>query len=253
MGLDALIQGNIRPPQGLFQQSVQQKADLGYQLPFADGRVYKYAKAGSGALVAGQLVQAPTVDKAEDNDIHVQTAGKAIDRELKVTIAAAHGSFVANAYESGFLIIESGDGLGTARKIKSNDAFTNGADATITFKFKDALGLAVATTDRVSIIACPYRGVIDNVAVATVASFTGRLVGAAPIIVTGAYYFWLQVRGIGPGLRSGNTTLNPGTMLTCNGIYVLTSVATAGCPVIGHAASHGLNVADHVLVYYTIE
>jgi len=251
--LDALIQGNIRPPQGLFEQSIQQKADLGHQLPFADGRVYKYAKAGSGNLVAGQLVQAPTVDKADDNYNLVQTEGKAIDRELKVTIPAAHDSFAVNAYEGGFLIVESGTGLGTARMIKAHGAFTTGTAATVTFKFKDALGLAVPITARVNIIACPYNGVIDNVAIATVANFTGRLVGAVPIIVTAAYYFWLQVRGIGPGLRSGTTTLDPGTMLTCNGIYVLTSVATAGCPVIGHAASHGLDSAAHVLVYYTIE
>lgn len=253
MGLDALIQGNIRPPQGIFDQSPQQKADLGHQLPFADGRVYKYAKAGEG-LTMGQLVQAPIIHTTYDHDLVVAVAGKAIDRQLAVTMPDAKAAFAANAYEGGFLLIEEGTEQGLMRKIKSHDAFTSAAAATVIFKFKDLLKEAIAISGHfVAIVKSPYYGAMINNATDGITSTDGRCIGVAPIDVTSTYYFWLQVRGLGPGLMENSAIITVGEALTCDGPAVVKREATAGFPLVGHAASYGAQGTTSIMVYYCFE
>ena len=253
MGLDAIMHGNVRPPQGIFKESVQKNADLGLKLPFADGRVYVYCKAGEG-LTVGQQLQAPIVDTTNDKDLAVQTAGKAIDRELKLTIPSAHASFDANAYEGGWLLIETGTEKGLMRKIKSNDAFTTGADATVTFKFKDTIDVAVAVSGHyASIVACPYCGVMINNATNGITSTDGKPLGAAVVDVTNAYYFWAIVHGMGPAIMENSAAITTGEALTCDGPAVVKREPTAGFPLIGHAASYGANSTDGIMVYYCIE
>jgi len=242
--LDALIQGNIRPPQGLFEHSVQQNADLGYQLPFADGRVYKYAKAGAGITV-GHLVQAPVVDATNDNSMAIQTAVKADDREIKLTVPTGHASFAVDAYAGGYIIIEAGTEIGLCRKIKGNTVFTTGAAATVTFKLRDKVGVAVAISGHtVGIIANPYNGVITNAG-------TGKILGGAPVDVTSAYYFWLQVRGVGPAVATA-ASIAVTEYVMANGAYVLKRATNLHAPIIGQAFS-AFVASESGLIYYMLE
>lgn len=244
--------GQVRIPQGIFTQSVQKKADLGFKMPFKDGRVYVYCKAGEG-LTVGQQLQAPVVDTTNDKDLAVQTAGKADDRFLKLTIPSAHATFAANAYEGGWLLIETGTEKGLMRKIKSHNSFTTGADATVTFKLKDKLGVAVAVSGHyASIVANPYCGVMMNNATDGITSTDGKPIGAAVVDVTTAYYFWAIVHGMGPAINDDSAAITTGEALTCDGVDVVKR-ADASYPLIGHAASYAANSTDCLMVYYNIE
>jgi hypothetical protein len=240
---DVVSQGNTRPPQGIFEQSVDQKADLGYKFKFLDGREYVYCKAGAGITMAN-LVQAPVVDATNDNSMAVQAAAKADDRELKVTVASGHATFAANAYTGGFLVIEAGTRIGICRMIKSHNSHTSGTANTVTFKFRDKLGLAVAISGHtIGIIACPYNGVITNAG-------TAKLLGAAPIAITSAYYFWLQTRGNGPAIATA-ATIAVDDLVMANGANVLTRAGDAE-PAVGHATA-AFAASEAGTIYYEIE
>jgi len=250
--MDEGMLGQVRPPQGIFKASAQKQADLGFKIPFKDGRVYVYCKAGEG-LTVGQQLQAPIVDTTNDKDLAIQTAGKADDAFLKLTIPSAHASFAANAYEGGWLLIETGTEKGLMRKIKSHNAFTTGADATVTFKLKDKLDVAIAVSGHyASIVANPYCGVMINNATDGITSTDGKPIGAAVVDVTTAYYFWAIVHGMGPAIMENSAAITTGEALTCDGPAVVKR-ADAGFPLVGYAASYGANSTDCIMVYYCIE
>ena len=246
--------GQVRPPQSIFKAQVQKVAEIGFKVPFNDGRVYVYSKAnGDDALIMGQLQQAPIVDASHDDcNLAIPTAGVTDDKELQVTLPTGHPTIAANAFEGGWLLIDSGAAEGLVRRIKSHNAFTTGTAATVTFKFRDKLDEAVADTNTVKIIANPYNLVKVNVNVTAGASNTGRVLGVAPIDVTKLYYFWLLVRGMGPGLNKNSTQLSPGDALcpAAEGVDLMTA---HGDPLIGHAASYCAAADESLLVYYCIE
>ena len=246
--------GQVRIPQGIFTQSVQKKADLGFKMPFKDGRVYVYCKAGEN-LTVGQQLQTPIRVGTYDKDLVIAVAGKADDRFLKLTILNAHDAFAANAYEGGWLLIETGTEIGLMRKIKSHDAFTSAADATVTFKLKDKLGVAVAVSGHyATIVANPYCGVMINNSTDGIGGTNdGKQIGAAVVDVTEDYYFWAIVHGMGPAINSETTAITPGEALTRDGPAVVIRAATSGHPTIGFAASYCGAAADALMVYYTVE
>lgn len=253
--MDGGMLGQVRPPQSIFAQSAQKQGELGFHLPFNDGRMYVYSRDGGSGLTMGNLVQAGAVESTADLNIAVQTAGRAIDAFLKVTITSGHGTFVANQHEGGFLLIDHHTEEGLMRRIKSHGLHTYGTASTITFKFKDVLGEAVAiSTHTCKLLANIYNLVKTNVGVTGGASNTGKCVGVAPIDVTANYYFWLQVRGLGPGIYDGSpsTTINPGIALTCAAEKVARPLAL-GDPVIGQSASFGSSENKSIMVWYTFE
>jgi len=247
--------GQVRPPQSIFKAQAQKAIEIGFKMPFNDGRVYVYSKAGPDTdLIMGQLQQAPAVDQSYDHNLAIPTQGEVLDKELQVTIAEEHADFVANAYEGGWLLIDQGAAEGLVRKIKSHDAFTgntDGADATVTFKFRDQLDEVVAITNTVKILANPYNGIIVNANVTAGGSNTGRVLGPAPIDVTKAYYFWLLVHGIGPAINK-DSILAPGDALCAAGPDV-DLMTVVGDPLVGYAASYCPAVDESLLVYYLLE
>ena len=241
--------GQVRPAQGIYKTSAQKLMEVGFRMPFNDGRAYVYSKAGAGLTVA-HLAQAPTVETSNDVGLVVNVAGKAIDKQLSVTMVSAHASFVANAYAGGWLVIDGGDEVGLARQIKSHGAFTTGADATVVFKFRDALGVAVAvTTHTIKILANPYNGAIVNVCVTGSGSNTGRVLGVPVVDVPNGYYFWMLVQGIGPAINDNGAAYKAGTAATAAGtdVEVLTAL---GDPLIGHFATHSNDSDDACLVNF---
>jgi len=243
--------GQVRPPQSIFTAQAQKATEIGFKMPFNDGRVYVYSKCGPDtALVMGQLQQAPAVEESNDCNLVIPTEGKTLDKELQVTIPTGHATFVANAYEGGWLLIDSGAAEGLVRRIKAHNAFTTGTAATVTFKFRDALDETVAVANTVKIIANPFNGIIVNASVTGGASNTGRTLGVAPIDVTKAYYFWLLVRGIGPAINK-DSEIHVGVALCAAGtdVDILTAVGDA---LIGNAASFCAASDESLLVDYKL-
>lgn len=229
--------GQVRPPQSIFKAQAQKAGEIGFKVPFNDGRIYVYSRANNNNdLVMGQLQQAPVVDQTNDHNLVIPTQGEVLDRELQVTIPDAHAAFAANAYEGGWLLIDSGAAEGLVRRIKSHDIFTSAAAATVTFKFRDQLDEVVAVSNTVKILANPFNLVKVNVNVTGGGSNTGRVLGVAPIDVTKHYYFWLLVKGIGPAINK-DSELYPGDALCAAGTDV-DLMTVYGDPLVGYAASY---------------
>jgi hypothetical protein len=251
--MDGGMLGQVRPPQSIFKAQAQKVVEIGFKIPFNDGRIYVYSRAnGDDDLVMGQLQQTPIVDATHDDcNLVIPTQGEVLDKELQVTLPTGHPTLAANALEGGWLLIDSGAAEGLVRRIKSHNAFTTGTAATVTFKFRDALDEVVAVSNTVKIIANPYNLVKINVNVTGGASNTGRVLGVAPIDVTKAYYFWLLVKGIGPGLNTNSTQLSPGDAL-CAAAAGVDIMTVCGDPLIGHAASYCAASDESLLVDYCI-
>lgn len=248
--MDGGMLGQVRPPQNIFKQSVKKVAELGFHLPFNDGRIYVYAKAAE-TLVKGELVQAPEVHETYDRSLAIAVAGVAIDRQLSLTILNGHDAFAVNAYEGGWLLVDHHTEEGLMRRIKSNGVFASTANAAVVFKFRDTLDEAVeVSTHEAKILVNPYNLVIPSVATSGLTTNTGRVLGVPVCDVTANYYFWLLARGMGPGVGY-STAIEPGTSLTANA-KVLTKAA-AGDPIVAVAATYCHSDDQSLMVFYKCE
>ena len=176
-----------------------------------DGRKFKYAKAGSSALVAGELLQSSVEDTGEQS---ILMAAASIGDKTVTTADTV--TVTANQYANGYMVAtsEGGTGNGLYYRIKSHPAATA---AVCTFTLYDPIKVALSAATQCDFVKHPLDGVIQNPT-----SATGAPVGVAFIANTGAYYCWIQVAG--PGLvksdASGAVTV---------GSIVTASNQTAGC------------------------
>ena len=182
---------------GIYEESndSQLAGMVGDKKVFEDGRVFRLCFA-NGTLTAGVLVQAPSPDAADD-ELLVQAAAAAGQKEITVTVTAGHGGHSANDLAGGYLMVTKGTGdIGTFYKIKENAAMVAAATAKITL-YDDLTTALVATTNEVCVCKNPYKDVITGTTDAPV-------IGVPLIAVTDNYYFWAQCKGYGPGIDSGS-------------------------------------------------
>lgn len=172
--------------QGILAESATQNYVLGSKLRFKDGRVFRYAKNGAGALVKGFMTQGPAV--VANYTEEVQTGhGIAISLSAGNILITTGATPAANLFKDGWLVVNKGAGIGQVRRI-----LTSGSHATIiAVTFEGALETAIATTSECSLIQSPFKAVI----VMPVTTPTNIPTGVPAIAVTAAYYCWLQTGG----------------------------------------------------------
>lgn len=188
-----------------FSSSADPVHDLGSIGIAADGRRFRYAKAGGSALVAGTLVQAPAEDTGDQN---IAATAAAIGAKQVVT---ASMTVTKNQYAGGLMIVTVTPGEGYAYRIKRHDAYTSAA---ATFELLDPIQVALTTGSRLDFLPSPYNGVVINPAAASSAP-----VGLAFNATPAGYYTWVQVGGPAAVLNDGGSTV---------GTNVSASNATAG-------------------------
>ena len=231
MGNILLGSDGISVRQGIYEESSTQKAELGRFLEFEGGRMFRYCKNGGVKLERALLVQSKVIDDTNSVDLVLAAAVVVGDKTISLTIPTGHATFAANAYEDGYVLIETMTtpaDEGQIRKIKSHPAFTTGAAATIVFTLYDAFEQAVAISGSYARIQYnPYFEVV-------VGATTAAVVGVPLIDVTISYYFWAQVRGVGPLVNdnASSIAIEDAVMHSTAGEV---RTATAGSPVIGTA------------------
>lgn len=195
MGNIVLGSDGITVRQGIYEQSLDAKAELGRFLDFEDGRRFRYCKA-YGAITKGNMVQSPT-----DIDNHLGVAqtnyslavGDKDDIEILLTTTAP----VAGEYVDGYLIVNSGTGLGQMYKIRKHDT---GVDPCTLSLYDPILAVTNGAASDITIVKSRYR---DVVVMPT--TRVGPPIGVPLITISsGGYYFWAQSRGYAP-LLVGNT------------------------------------------------
>ena len=188
--------GKVGPKLGIYEESndAQLSASLGQERVLEDGRKFRLCFA-NGALTAGVLVQS-AAPNAYDDELIVNTAAAAGDKEIEVTVTSGHGGYDANWLKDGYVMVTKGtDVIGTFYKIKAHDAMV--ATTTATIELYDGLTYAIAVSDEVCVAQNPYKDVITG-------TTTAPVIGVPLRAVQDNYYFWAQFAGVGPGIDSGS-------------------------------------------------
>lgn len=198
----------------LFNSSTTRDHNLGARVTTSDGRVFRYARAGGSALVAGNVLQAP----AQVTTHQVMTPAAAAIGATQVTVTlGATNAVTENFYAGGYLIIDTTPGNGYAYLISSHPAAA--ASATCVVTLSEPLKVALTTSSRCSFQVNPYNGVIQ----APGTTLTGAVVGVAVTPAAASEYCWIQTEGVAPVLISGT----PGV-----GLAVSVPSGTAGAALV---------------------
>lgn len=213
----------------LSSNSLTQEMELGSLAFTADGRSFRYCKAGATALVPGKLQQAAA--EITNHEDLAPTATFAIGAN-QVTVTLGNTALTANYYANGYMVGTKTPGQGFMYKIKSHPAAD--ASATVVLTLEDALQVAVTTASRVDLIANQYQSVIVNPTTAT-----SNPVGVAVFPITAAYYGWLQVGGVCPVLVDDQTVVVGTNVAASNQAAGACEPATGVQASIGRAVTGG--------------
>ncbi len=178
--------------QGIMQESEAQKVPLGAKLELADGRTFRYCKAGAVALAAGKMTGSPIVASERDDAIN---AAAAVAIGATSLVFTAVGTVVENSLDMLHVVNDTGEGL--QYKIKSNKGATAGNDFTIILY--DPIVTALAATTDCIVTVSMWADIIltpDDVIFPT---------GVPTIPVTALYYYWSQTGGIAMCLAGSST------------------------------------------------
>jgi hypothetical protein len=198
---------------------------------------YRYVKAGTSALVAGNVVQTSPQIAAHQQLVVVSSGTPPAFPDINaVTVVVTNGAAPVSAgyYVNGYAIIDTGPGLGGRYQILSHNAALGAAALTLTLKADDALFAALTTASRVSLQASPFVGVI-----AVPAALTGAPVGVAVYPLTGGSYGWVQTAGVAGVLITGTPAVGAAVAVP-SGTAGAVAVSAAGLTNIGTMLATGV-------------
>lgn len=192
------------------------------------GRRYRYAVAGTSALVTGNAIQSSAV---LTNHFGLTAAVEAIGAGgagdvIRVTPGATAGA--ANLYAEGYLFVNVTPGLGDMYRISGHPEITASVAFNLILDPEETVKVAFTTSTRYGLIANPYKNVIQF----PVTTATGSLVGIAVSPIAASNYGWIQTHGLGNALIAGTPALgamimSPGTTAGASVIVTTTNLIVA--------------------------
>jgi hypothetical protein len=195
-----------------------------------DGRVFRYCRAGAVDLVAGNVVQSPTVQPLHLALTPLTAAVGAT--VVSATLGAAAAT--AGQYAEGILGIDGGYG----HCIAGHAAVLSGGVITLQLRADDPLQVALPGTFKVNLMANPYNGVIQMPTVAA-----GLAVGVAGYIIPAGQCGWVQVMGLSSVLVNGTPGLNAAVTngaTAAGSVDVITTTNLVTSRVLGYMAQAGV-------------
>ena len=196
---------------------------LGTVMEGSDGTAFRYVRAGSSALAAGNVLQEAAEDTGEQN---VAVAAAAIGATSIVTTTTL--TVTKNQYAGGYAVVTTSAGVGYKYRIKSHEAYTAAAS---TFVLEDPLQVALTTGSRLDFVANPFNAVIP-----AATSPSGTIVGVAVGTISASQYGWAQIRGTCGVLNDAAGAITVGTA-------VMPSTSVAGSLRAFTGAAYYLGVA----------
>lgn len=158
---------------------------LGSIAETADGRVYRYSKAGASNLAAGNLqVNADLV--ANHTNRTVTAAVAAGSHDVSVTIGATAATL--DQYRDGFLTVNDATGEGITYSINGNAAADS--SGTLRVSLNEPVVVALTTSSEVTAKLNTWDSVVISAT-----DQADQVTGVPNTAVTAAYYFWIQTRG----------------------------------------------------------
>lgn len=199
--------------QDVFSDSSTAQHGLGQMARTKDGRQFRYVECGATALVVGNALQSQVEDTDHDNITCRATAIGAT--ALLITTGSGNGNLTANEYSEGYAIVDTTPGLGYCYRISDHAAIAASTDGAINLVPEDAIEVALTSDSRVTLVANPYKNVIQH----PVTTASGVCVGGAVYPITADYFGWIQTGGPGAALIDGTPAV---------GQPVTSTAATAG-------------------------
>ena len=139
--------------QGIYEESVDAKTDLGRFVDFQDGRRFRYCKCnGTAGITKGLMVQAEVLNGDHDNVVQTNYGLSVGDKDnLSV---ALDGDPTANEYADGYLLVNDGtsQGEGQMYKIRKNTA----AHAPCKIWLYDKIVTAIAAAADITLVKNRY-------------------------------------------------------------------------------------------------
>lgn len=183
-----------RATQDFYEESITQKYQLGARYQLEDGRVFRYAKNGAAALVAGDVISSAAFGGSVatvQNDLAVQAA--AAIGATTIYLTTVTDATTINQFAGGYLCLSDG-GAAIGQGLAPYRIMANSANAagTTRFDLDRPLTIALTTSTVATIMTNPYQLVIQ----APITTPVGMVVGVAPMAVTINYFCWLQTWGI---------------------------------------------------------
>lgn len=211
----------------LFVSTTQsQLTNVGDLARTADGREFRWVKAGDTALVAGNVIQTAAELTNHDNLAVTATAIGAYE----VTVSLGATAVTANQYAGGTLVVDTTPGIGYTYLIASHPAAD--LSTACVFTLSDPIQVALTTSSRVTLAPNPWSGVVQ----APATTLTGAVVGVATYIVGAGEYGWIQTKG--PcGVLCAGTVIVGAVAVSPSGTAgaVVTDPANASVVIIGSA------------------
>lgn len=216
----------------LYESSATAYHALGERLVTTDGRVFRYALAGSVALVAGNWIQSAA---QIGNHQNLTPTAAAIGAEA-ITVTLGATAAAADFYAGGQAVVTITPGLGQAISIIGNPAAASGA--TLVLSLGEPLRVALTSSTRIDLVPNQYRGVIQT----PITTLTGTCVGVATYIIAASEYGWLQRAGLCGALIAGTPIVGAAIVVpgTSAGAAVVDGAAAA-TQIVGVMASTGGN------------
>ena len=216
--------------QGLYDTSTVQKEALGTLRITADGRKFRYAKAG-GTVNKGQMTLAATVNANHANEA-ILAAVPIGTTALELTVTAGT-AIAANQLKDGYLTIQDGTGEGQIYLIVGNSAITN-AETVINIALAEPILTALDTTSEFTLCHNPFYGVTHSATGEQLAT------GISLVAVTSGDYFWAQTGGPCVWYNENGTTAAVGTNMvvgttTSGSVTPATSGIDIDLPIVGYA------------------
>lgn len=219
--------------QGMRVEASAAATTLGTIRSLAGGREIVYARVGGAAISAAHVMAGPM---AVANHCSCLVAATASIGAKRFTVTLGATAVNANAYQDGFVVVQSGTGSGYSYMIDYH--LSAAASGNLVLNLKDELETILLSTTRVSLIPNKYNGVVACTPSGSVP------VGVSLCTASAGYYVWLGKRGPWPVLvgsgaitSGGKVTIGcaAGTVLPLPTEVTASALNTGAYPVVGVA------------------
>lgn len=167
---------------------------LGTVAETADGRVFRYASAGSSNLAAGKFTT-PGAKVTNHTNNAVATAAAVGDRSVNITLAGATATTLGQ-YNDGYLVVNDSTGVGQAFLIDGTPVIAGSGTGRI--QLAEGVATALTTSSKVSL----QPGIWSDTIIAA-GSVSLVCNGAPNVAVTATYFYWSQTAGVASVLSDG--------------------------------------------------
>ena len=188
-----ILLGDINQPlQGIYEKSATQKYMPGTLLKYADGRKFRYARAGGTALAKAYMTQAEGNESRLVEELQSTSGTSTAEGDQEIIVDITTGiTLVEDELAGGWMVVNKATGIGDIYKVIANKVSTT--DTLMRVLLDSPLRTALDATSELTFVKNAWW---DVVVIPTTAA--ERPTGVPLIAVTANYWCWLQTGGPTP-------------------------------------------------------